>query len=221
MARSNNRLLILAAALLLPLAFVVSAWAEDDLIARLQQSYSRTKTYRSKFVQEAKNKQTGLTTVTKGTVAFRRPGMMRWEYDEPHDKSIITDGFTIWIYLPSQKRVYMEMFSQYYASQLPVLFLSGKADLREQFDVAEQTAGEDGLVPIELKPKVPTPGFIKLTLMVDAQQMRVVATLFVDAYGNTTRIDFTDIETDIDIPESHFNFVLPEGVEVISTNDPM
>jgi len=190
---------------------------QDELIDKLQQSYSNTKTFRAKFTQESTNKQTGLTSVVSGSVAFKKPGMMRWDYDEPHAKSMITDGYTLWIYLPAQKQVFMERFNRHYSSQLPVLFLSGGADLREQFEIQPGPAADDGVQAYTLNPKVPTPGFSQMTLLIDPQKMHVVGTIFIDAYGNTTKVGFSKIETDVPLPEGFFIFTPPADVEVITS----
>ena len=43
--------------------------------------------------------------VETGTVALKRPGRMRWEYETPEKKTFVSDGTRVFFYVPADRQV--------------------------------------------------------------------------------------------------------------------
>ena len=43
--------------------------------------------------------------IESGTVYFRRPGRMRWEYESPEEKLFLADARTVWFYVTADRSV--------------------------------------------------------------------------------------------------------------------
>src|ERR1700680_347677 len=65
----------------------------------LEQHYHNARTLRAVFLQRY-SEGPRAARVESGTVFFRRPGQMRWEYDSPEQKLFLVDGKTVWFYVP-------------------------------------------------------------------------------------------------------------------------
>src|SRR5205085_9079615 len=74
------------------------------IVAKLQARYDTTSAFRADFAQRTAVASVGDSDVAKGTVAFRKPGKMRWNYREPDEQQIISDGTTLWIYQPADQQ---------------------------------------------------------------------------------------------------------------------
>jgi len=67
--------------------------------------------------------------VESGTVYFRRPGRMRWEYESPEKKLFISDGKTVWFYVPADHSVTRSPVKSSSDWRTPLSLLTGKAEL--------------------------------------------------------------------------------------------
>ncbi len=61
------------------MAAVLSA-SVDDVATKVQEVYEKAQSYKAHFVQEVTLKTIDKTEKDEGTVCFKKPGKMRWEY---------------------------------------------------------------------------------------------------------------------------------------------
>ena len=64
-------------------SFAVEATSVPDLVKRLQARYDSTDGFRADFTQEVESATLGQKVESRGTVVFKKPGRMRWEFSEP------------------------------------------------------------------------------------------------------------------------------------------
>jgi YD repeat-containing protein len=55
----------------------------------------------------------------------------------------------------------------------------------------------------------------KVTISVNKNDMMVNTIYLYDAFGNLTTVTLKDIKTDTKVADSLFNFITPEGTEVV------
>jgi outer membrane lipoprotein-sorting protein len=67
--------------------------------------------------------------IESGTAYFRRPGRMRWEYEEPEKKLFIADGKTVWFFVPADRTVTRAPMKESSDWRTPLALLTGKANL--------------------------------------------------------------------------------------------
>ncbi|MFH1624213.1 MAG: outer membrane lipoprotein chaperone LolA [Pseudomonadota bacterium] len=189
-----------------------------EIVAKVQEVYQRIEDFKAEFIQESTLKSLNKTQVARGEVYFKNPGRIRWNYNDPTKQEIVTNGKTLWIYLPQDKQVTVSDLSGVYQSNISTLFLSGMGDLKRDFDIqlASSTLQAEArgyllkLVPKELQPNVN-----ELFLVVNKDTFQVVETYFYDFYGNLIRIKFKNLVTNRGVPDSLFVFTVPKDVEVI------
>src|SRR5437016_14671190 len=69
-------------------------------VARLEARYRTAKTLEASFL-ERYTENGRLVRVEAGTVYFKRPGKMRWDYQAPERNLFLVDGKTAWFYVPA------------------------------------------------------------------------------------------------------------------------
>src|SRR3979490_1655563 len=87
-------------ALLFLLLTLISSADSKALAARLEARYRAAKTLQASFL-ERYTENGRLVRVEAGTVYFKRPGKMRWDYQAPERNLFLVDGKTAWFYVPA------------------------------------------------------------------------------------------------------------------------
>jgi outer membrane lipoprotein carrier protein len=195
----------------------------DQLTAKMQEAYDKTQDLTARFVQELTLASLKTTEREEGTVYFKKPGRMYWEYRQPKSgkifKQLVVNPEKAWLYVPEDSVVYVQDASAMYRSKLSIRLLSGVGSLREDFHIAyamPEATDREGHYQLVLTPKQGDLGVEKLLLTIDRNSLQIVQCRFPDAYGNLTRLTFQNIVINKRLPESLFQFKAPQGVEIIS-----
>ena len=196
----------------------------EDIVNGVQQHYEQTNDVQANFIQLSLIKSIGQTKETRGLVFFQKPGKMRWEYTEPTQQLLVSDGKTFWLYVPDDEQVIVQEAEDAYGSKTPIVFLSGMGKLQNDFYMKLLPPATDQYVRkpahrLELLPKEPQPDVAKLILTVDAADFQIVHSAVYDPYGNITDVYLQDIEVNFGLPEGLFTFEIPEGVDVIQQKE--
>lgn len=210
---------VLALFLILPFPGESPALTFTEVAERVERTYGEFENLEASFVQESRVAALGGRTRHKeGRLWFLRPGRMRWEYEKPERQLIVADGMNLWYYRPRQKQVIVRELDGAFSSQTPLLFLFGRGRIAEEFswDDGEAAADADGIITLDLKPKEETPELTGLKLLVRHEAWTVAATVIRDAFGNETRLEFSDEKPNTSVDAGLFLFEPPPGTEVIS-----
>src|SRR2546428_12899179 len=100
-----------ALALLTLVLFAVPAAAQpatvslDDAVRGIEAEYGRTPDPKAETSQTSFNKSLSQTIPAAGQVYLKKGGKLRWEYPEPTQQVIVSDGKPIWLYTPQLNQV--------------------------------------------------------------------------------------------------------------------
>ena len=147
----------LALALFVP---VQSARADIDPRAAaaarvLEARYHDAKTLEAIFLERYSDSHQGIQAES-GKVYFSRPGRMRWEYEAPEQKLFVSDGQTVWFYVPFDHTVTRAPMKQSTDWRTPLALLTGKAKLSqlcEKLDVSANPPGKQGNIVLSCRPR--------------------------------------------------------------------
>ena len=73
------------------------------VVSSMQKTYESTNDFRADFTQRFTYTVLRRTQESQGTVQFKKPGLMRWDYSAPVPKQFVVDGSSLWIHTPSDK----------------------------------------------------------------------------------------------------------------------
>ncbi len=183
-----------------------------EVLARVQAFYEKTTDYRASFRQVVTTRSPRRTFTRSGTVFFKKPGMMRWDYKIPDEVYYVSDGEVLWSYEVEEGVAYRLPL---WRSDLfeALRFLTGAGDLTRDFDADIGRPTESGLVPVRLKPKGDERMFRSVTLFVDPGTGETRETEVVDPAGNVSHLWFRGASYG-PLPAKGFEFRPPEGVRV-------
>lgn len=191
----------------------LNAASVSDVVKKLQARYDSTAGFHANFSQAVESATLGQKVESRGTVVFKKPGRMRWEFIEPK-QTVVSDGQFFWFYQPEENQVIKTPFQQAFSSSSPVSFLLGVGQLEQDFSIALISESQDAY-RLRLTAKKDADAFGTLDLTVNAQTFDIEQAVVTDPLGNITRLRFSDIDRTAQIHDEAFHFSPPPGIDVI------
>lgn len=207
-----------------PAASGATTAVKDDAgvwATKVQKTYESVKDLSADFEQVTRFKGADKTgPKTTGTIEVKKPGKMRWEFVTPEKKSMISNGKTLWMYDGEENQVVVNEFMQETTSVTGLNFLEGLGDLKKSFHVTLASAPADttlkDAVFLALEPKdAADVQFTNILLAVDRKTGLANEVFLTDPMGSVTRLTFTGLTRNKNLPDSRFDFEIPKGAEVI------
>lgn len=163
---------------------------------------------KANFVQTVYDKKQKVVQNAAGIIEFKRPQNFRWHIVEPDSTLVVTDGKTMWNYDEMLAQVTVESFdAQKDVSPLSFLF----ADPQVNFNVDEINA-----TTFRLTPKQENAGFKYLEIFF--KRGKITQLHLYDQLDQITVFEFMQVQNNLQLADTRFNFVPPAGVDVIGEN---
>jgi len=183
------------------------------VLDRLQHHYRITNSFSAKFSEEIATVGAPKRT-RQGTVSFRKPGRMRWDFQTPEAQTIVSDGETLYNYDPDLNQVIETPLRQALKSSSATSFLLGMGNIKRDFNAAFATpAPPTGRIDLILDAKT---GGYKIEVGLDPNSYNLITLTLTDQLGDTTKIDFSDVRDNVELPDSMFAFKAPPGADVVT-----
>ena len=190
------------------------------LAGAIQQRYDGVRDFSAEFVHAYQGGVLRKTAVERGTVRFKKPGMMRWAYTTPEKKEFVSDGIRLYAYVPEDRQVTVSEMAPGDQVSTPALFLAGRGHLVRDF-VASAPAGTNArpdTVSVTLTSKRRESDFEWMTLEVDRTTFQIRGLTTADAQGGRSSFTFAGIRENTGLRDRDFRFIIPRGVDVITNN---
>lgn len=194
----------------LMLVFSVTVSAESEPISQLKSFLKTTQSLTASFQQTAFDEAGNPGKSSYGKFYLQRPGQFRWDYQKPFVQQIISTSGRVWFYDADLEQVTIKKMDQAVGST-PALLLSGDVPLEENF-ILEQQGKDAALTWIKLLPKDQQSNY--KYILIGIENGKLSGMELNDNFGQLTRIYFSDLQTNIKIEPSIFEFTVPEGVDV-------
>lgn len=192
---------------LLPL--LTQASAIDSLRAFVQ----KAQTFKAVFAQTLLDKNLQVMQEATGIMMFERPGKFRWTYEKPYQQLIVGDGSRVWFYDQDLNQVTVRQLDVAIGSS-PAALLAGSSTIERDFDLAEIEV-HDEMEWLEATPKAKESTF-ELIRMGFSQKGELREMVLRDNFGQFTLLVFTDLDANPVLAPDLFQFIPPEGADVIS-----
>jgi outer membrane lipoprotein carrier protein len=208
-----------------------------SLAHSVQEHYRRAQTLHAVFL-ERYSEGPKQARIESGTVYFKRPGRMRWEYESPEKKLFLVDGKTVWFYVPYDHTVTKAPVKESSDWRTPLALLTGKADLSRMCSRIDLS--KEGTIPAghsllrclpkgQPKPKLPPgsqesdqlsdlPGagdFTEVLLEADTATGELARIEIRQPAGIDLEYRFGNWEENVPLPDSMFQFKVPDGLAIV------
>jgi len=201
---------------LCPLAglLAVSAFAADAPVAGLLKTvearYNRTDTLQVLF--HVDYTKAGHTRVSEsGMLELRKPGRMRWEYQDPKGKLAVCDGKVMWTYTPADHRAEKQPLRE--SEDGPWAFLLGKLHFDKEFRNIQGTPeGSDMRITAEPKTDALPYNSVEFVVTPDGRIRQLKVTRFDNLVMGYT---FDQEKLGPKLDDKLFQFQIPKGAEVV------
>ncbi|MBI3181815.1 MAG: outer membrane lipoprotein carrier protein LolA [Myxococcales bacterium] len=184
------------------------------LVERMQSFYEKTEDFTARFRQDYTYKTFKRTQTSTGKVMFKKPGLMRWDYETPAPKSFVLAGDKVYAHDPEARTLTKAAVASNQLSA-SVTFLWGKGRLADEFAIEKKACDKCSGVLLELTPLAPDPRFLKIRFEVDPKTAQVLRSTVVDPDGSENAIAFTELKTNTGVDEQRFKLAPPEGTQII------
>ena len=184
------------------------------VVSGIQKKYASINDLSSTFTQETRIKNLDEKISSSGKVWFKKPAMMKWQYEEPWKDAIVSDGKKVWYFDSQENQVVETEFDSVWAGSLgSYTIISILENLDRLFDVRIGTGSTDkqGNILLDLKQKEQEQSK-QITIAVDPKNYTLRRIIIGDLFGNTTIIELGTAEVNSGIPDSFFTFKKPEGM---------
>jgi outer membrane lipoprotein carrier protein len=200
-------------------AGLASTGSAQELAQALQKHYDRVTDFSADFVHVYKGGVLRKQLTERGRMSVKKPGKMRWEYSAPERKVFVSDGTTLYFYLPADRQVVVSAVPPPDQGTTPALFLAGQGNLTRDFtasDVPHSPGSASGSRSMKLTPKTRQSEFEWLVLSLDADTLRLRGLESQDAQGGISSFLFTNLKENVGLADRDFTFAIPRGVDVVT-----
>ncbi len=195
-----------------------AAYAQDSpILKQVDDHYNHLKSMRTHYTERYTGM--GMNRSETGTLLLKRPGAMRWEYDQPAGKLFVLDGKFAWFYTPGDAQAQRIPAKQMDDMRTPLRFLLGHTQLKKELDGISVTPNAGGFHIVGV-PKGMQNRVRQLALDVTPTG-EITAMKLEELDGATTEFSFTDERENIPANDADFTFTPPPGVAIVNGTTPM
>lgn len=189
-----------------------------DLARDLQRRYERVRDFSADFEHVYEGGVLGKKVIERGTLLVKTPGKFRWTYTSPEKKEFVSDGRTLYSYIPEDRQVIVSQVPPADDASSPAMFLAGKGNILRDFTptLAALPAIAPSEVALRLVPTRPQRDYDGIILVLDRASLQIRSLVTTDAQGGTSTFVFTRLRENLGLPDKDFVFKVPRGVDVIN-----
>jgi outer membrane lipoprotein carrier protein len=176
----------------------------DDFIQNVQ-------TMRGRFEQSLVDANDNVVESASGSFEIRRPGQLRWLYEQPYEQVLVADGLNVWSYDIDLAQVTVKPQAEVLSST-PALLLGGSERVLDDFTYGGSFE-ERGTDWVRLLPRDPDSNFDSVEL--GFNNGTLTRMIFEDNLDQTTLVAMHDVVLNEPFAAEHFRFVPPKDVDVV------
>jgi outer membrane lipoprotein carrier protein len=189
----------------------------DALLRRIDDHYNHLSSLRARYTEHYAGM--GMDKTESGTLVLKKPGRMRWTYDQPAGKVFVLDGKAAWSYTPGTDQAQRIPAKQLDDLRSPLRFLLGHTQLKKELDNLTVAPVGSGF-QVSGVPKGMAQRLKLLTLDVTStgaiERMRLE-----EIDGAVTEFEFSGMQENVPVKNEDFVFTPPAGVTVVDGLPPI
>ena len=214
---------LLTASLLIPAMVTAQTVEPLEIAQKLQRSYEKASNLVADFNQTTAMKFSSRVRQGNGTMIFRKPGKMRWDYIAPDYQVFISNGETFSMYFEKSNQMIVTNAKEYLQSDVTYSFFAGTGNILKDFDVSESDLinNMENSYLIKLTPKSSHPHVYSIHAWITQDSFLITHLQIIDHFDTVTDLFFDNIQTNADnygnlkIEDELFFFLPPADTEII------
>ena len=188
---------------------VESATTSIDPLALLSEVRKDLTGLEAAFVQYELINESEKIDHNAGQVWMQSPDRFRWHYIDPIEQLIVADGKQVWVYDEDLEQVTVKTQS----NQLnPIYVIINDEKSQQHYDIKHEVQSQ-GVDWISLTPKQASDDVKTVWLAIKNNQVKQIKV--VNNFDQTMVFEFSDIKKNPEFKAGLFEFVPPEGVDVV------
>lgn len=202
---------------LLALSFAQTA---QEVALRVENALRSYRSFQANFEQFYYSATISTPLHEKGKLYFKKPNLMKWEYQDPEEKVFLIKDDLFWDYNKEEKQLIKYDLSQGEQNTEVISLLSGKVSLLDNYSVELNPFPTENAntIQIKLTPKDEEFADTFLLLEIDEKTWFIQTLISFDWTGNRTEFRFSKIKTNVTLPNKTFELRVPPDVEIIENN---
>jgi len=184
----------------------------EEVLGRVRDRYDDISDARIYFTQLVTMSIAGIEQKVSGTLYLKKSNRYRLELPE---RTVVTDGKTVWSYSVPNKQVLIDRFKLTPGSLTPEQILTGAPEDFTSTLLEPERIGDSKALVVKLIPRNDASLIQSLKLWVDDQSWLIRKVELIDVNEKKTEYLVRDIKTNAGLPDSLFTYRIPAGVETV------
>jgi outer membrane lipoprotein carrier protein len=190
----------------------LAADTAQEVLEKVRKKFETVRDAELKFTQRTRFALANIEQKSSGTLSMKKERKYRIETD---DQTIVTDGTTVWSYSPANKQVLIDAYKEDERSLSPERILSGARGDYVPALLGRERLGKGEAIVLKLTPRGEQSLVSTLRLWVDAGDWLIRKAEIVDVNGKETVYSVDEIRINTGVPDAHFVFTIPAGVDTV------
>ncbi len=209
-----NRLLLIAILILVPAELLRGQPlpSVQEVTSRMEARYEMIDDARASFTQTVVLGYASITQTFDGTILFKKPKQYRLESEH---QTIVTDGSTVWAYVPANAQVIIDTYKEQRNSVSPDEFLLTLPATYYSTVIGREDGPEGPLLLLKLTPKDDRSFVRTVRLWLLESSMEVRRIQIIDQNETETTYAISSVRLNSGIDDATFRFAAPQGTEVV------
>ena len=174
--------------------------------------FSGIKSFRVTFTQKAIALDSSNSKISSGYLIVKNPDKFYLEYTKPYKLIYVADGSKLWSYDEDLEQVIVKSQSNLLINT-PAMILSQPQDIEQKYKVVS-LGTKNKVTKYKLIPKLKDSTFEFILIGFIDGNLKLME--MIDNFGQHTQLRFNKIEKNPNLKSNTFDFVPPEGVDIIS-----
>jgi outer membrane lipoprotein carrier protein len=199
------------------------AQSPNAIMERAANAYASMRSVRAEFTQTITNPITGTSAVSRGELLRKQPNLLSINFTSPKGDRIVSDGKSLWIYLPSSAPLQVIRMPASASSAMALVDPTGALTSSPSSHYTITGAGTEDIsgrraTVLSLSPKKTGDRLTRAKVWIDESDYSIRQFEVVEASGLVRLVTITSLRSNASIPSSAFTFAPPKGTRVLDSS---
>lgn len=204
---------------ILLLSLFLFSYTAEDVALRAEKKLLSLNSLKANFIQIYYSKSLFTPLREKGKLYFKKTGLMKWIYKEPEEKIFLYKKGKYEFYDIENNQLHRGFLSEENHESEILELLSGKMQIQDNYHIGFSQLPSDTARVFQLK-LIPREEdeYSSILLEIEKKTWLIRKAIFFDWAGNKTEFHFSQIKTNVPLPQNIFELKIPQDVEIIESD---